>query len=784
MHILLILLMLTACKVAVRDGEGMIPDDDNRVTEVTKLPYAQVANPPPDSNADTINLQVSGVNANSYRYALVSQPAGRQNFLALLFGQVGFIGKLLNEKGEEIFGRILEKPAIMHKVRRVGMKMLGNQKLLGHIMIADGIDIVALTAQLTGLLSDMEKMNSKDSEVKEAAKQKVIQTLKDMTTNKNLMAALVSAMTKESEFTAQLLLEEKLISDILGQEEFVAEILAHEKGQLLAGIVEIPVALSETEKILAAMLRDKALMDTVRQPGEVKTQFDTLVEKHVELNQATSAKEKDKAKIKQLRKEIAAIMKKLNENQQLMAMVFAHLAQSMLFDSFITPPTDTTSLTDTAAPADDTSQPDFPTVDDYRAAVALCKSADYSAPLDIDDNIIITNLGNTGNKIICVRGVDDAGNEQQQPSTHQWQKTDSPAIIFGLGLPPSQYDKREVNVAVTPSDNSLVGYRYLFREDVVVGSDMNCPYDKERYGQVYSFSKSISVSATVAGIKLLCVFGVDSQLSMATTITSHSWYYTEKDLRRGSPRMEVLGLIDSNNYFQLGSDEVKTITLKNISDGILRWHGTVSQNISWLHVSKTLTAWHAAASSNDVSEQLGFIRGTIAKGEQEKLKLKLANPQRMNYGKPYYREGLLTIHNSGSYFRVASLIRLLIPKLKLSAGTLYLNANKTSGRITVENAGYGTLRWSLFPLPTKKSWLSFTPHFSSGAEQDYISFSVDRSKIPTTWKEHVQHFAAFSNGDSSTAEHCTNAVARDFSGQEYVSWPTEDCYDLKVVYRK
>ena len=106
MHILLILLMLTACKVAVRDGEGMIPDDDNRVTEVTKLPYAQVANPPPDSNADTINLHVSGVHASGYRYALVSQPAGRQNFLALLFGQVGFIGKLLNERGEEIFGRI------------------------------------------------------------------------------------------------------------------------------------------------------------------------------------------------------------------------------------------------------------------------------------------------------------------------------------------------------------------------------------------------------------------------------------------------------------------------------------------------------------------------------------------------------------------------------------------------------------------------------------------------------------------------------------------------------
>jgi len=775
MHVLLILLMLTACKAVVRDTMKATPDD--RVTEVAKSPYAVVANPPRDSNADNLNLRVSGSdNTSSYRYALISQPAGRREFFALLFGQVGFIGKLLHQRGEEIFGRMLEKPAIIHKVRRVGMKMLGNQKLLGHIMIADGIDIAALTSQLTGLLSDMQKMNNKDDNIKEKAKQKIIRTLKDMLANKSLMAALFSAMTKESEFMAQLLTEEKLISEILGQEEFVAEILKDEKGKMLAGIVAIPVALQETEKILAAMLRDKALMDTVRKPGEVKTQFDTLVEKHIELNRATSAKNKDKAKIKQLRREIAAIMTKLNENQPLMAMAFAHLTQSMLFDSFITPPEDTTT------PAGDTSQPDSPTGDDYRAAIELCKNADYSAPLDIADNIIITDLGDTGNKVICVRGVDDAGNEQPQPSTHQWEKTDSPAVILGSGLPPLQHNERAVNVVVTPSDNSLVGYRYLFREDVVAGSDMNCPYDKGRYSQVYSFNKPISVSATVAGIKLLCVFGVDNQLSLATAVVTHGWQYTEKGPRRGSPRMEVQGLTNRNNYFQPGTDEVKTISLKNVSAGVLRWHASASQNISWLHISKTLTTWRAAASSNDVSEQLGFIRGTVVKGEQEKLKLKLANPQRMNYGKPYYREGVLTIHNSGSYFRAVSFIKLLIPKLKLSARTLHLNASKASGRITVRNAGYGTLRWSLAPLPTKQRWLSLSLYFSSGAKQDYISFNVDRSKIPATGKKHVQHFAVFSNGDSSTAGHCTNTVARDFRGQGRVSWPTADCYDLKVVY--
>lgn len=777
MHVLLILLMLTACKAVVRDAGGAAPDDDDKVSEVEKLPYAVVTNPPPDSNADTLNLRVTGSdNTSGYRYALVSQPAGRQAFFALLLGQVGFIGKILHQRGEEIFTRMLEKPAIIHKARRIGMKMLGNQKLLGHIMVADGIDMAALTSQLTGLLSDMQKMSDKDSNIKEQAKQKIIRTLKDMATNKNLMAALFSAMSKESEFMAQLLIEEKLISEILGQEEFVAEILKDEQGEMLDGIVAIPVALQETEKILAAMLRDKALMDSVRKPGEVKTQFDTLVEKHIELNQAISAKKKDRTKIKRLRREIAAIMKKINENQQLMAMVFAHLAQSMLFDSFITPPAGTTT------PTGDTARPDSPTVDDYRAAIELCKSAEYSALLDLTDSIIITHLGDTGNKIICVRGVDGSGNEQPQPSTHRWQKTDSPAVMLGSGLPPTQHNERAVNVVVTPSDNSLVGYRYLFREDVVAGSDMNCPYDKGRYSQVYSFSEPISLSATVAGIKLLCVFGVDNQLSLATAIVTHSWQYTETGPPRGSPRMEIKGLTARNNYFQPGTDEVKTIALKNISDGVLRWHGTVSQNISWLHISKTLTTWRAAADTNDVSEQLGFIRGTVVKGEQEKLKLKLANPQRMNYGKPYYREGVLTIHNSGSYFRAVSFIRLLIPKLKLSTSTIHLNANKTSSQITVRNAGYGTLRWSLFPLPTKKRWLSFTPHWGSRAKQDYISFRVDRSKIPSTRKKHVQHFAVFSNGDSSTAGRCTDTVARNFRGQRHVSWPTADCYDLKVVY--
>ena len=73
---------------------------------------------------------------------------------------------------------------------------------------------------------------------------------------------------------------------------------------------------------------------------------------------------------------------------------------------------------------------------------------------------------------------------------------------------------------------------------------------------------------------------------------------------------------------------------------------------------------------------------------------------------------------------------------------------------------------------------------AAGPSRMYIRLSVDRSKIPPTGKEHVQHFAVFSNGDTSTAGHCTNAVARDFRGQEHVSWPSEDCYDLKVVYSK
>lgn len=207
--------------------------------------------------------------------------------------------------------------------------------------------------------------------------------------------------------------------------------------------------------------------------------------------------------------------------------------------------------------------------------------------------------------------------------------------------------------------------------------------------------------------------------------------------------------------------------------------GMAVQNISWLHVGKTLIDWRTAVSSNDVNARLGFIRGTIAKGEKETIKLKLANPQQMNYGRPYYREGVITIHNSGSHFRAASALRLLIPKLRLEAKMLHLHADKTSGIISVENAGYGRMRWSLMPLPAKQRWLKFTPHYSSGGEHDHISFSVDPSKIPAAGLHHTQYFAVFSNGDASHAARCKSSAASSFRGVEHVSWPTADCYDFR-----
>ena len=395
-----------------------------------------------DTGDSSINVGLTGGNVEGHHYSIsFSQSPEQKQLTSALLGQQMFMMRVLEKEGSRLFSKLAQNPATARKLQEVGMRLLSNKNLVNSLLKADGVDMAQVTSQVAALVSAIGSLdNAKTAKEEEAARIVVNNALYDLSVNRNLMAAIMSALAKEGDFLAQVLLEENLISGILGQKDFIAELMKYDEGKILSQIIDIPLALQKIEEVVAVLLANEELMRALVVPEDDEKFVQLVTSLHELTNEIIFADGKvsaDRIKVK-----ILEVMQSLTENEELFATIFTALFKDM-------------------------------------------------------------GMGST-------------------LLTHNWEKTNTPTITLGSSLPKPTSTEKMVQVTVLTSDGSLAGYRYRILHDEGL-----CPSTPKSYtGNVVSFQKPITAAMLRAGLKTLCVFGVNDDHHLSSLIVSYSWFYS------------------------------------------------------------------------------------------------------------------------------------------------------------------------------------------------------------------------------------------------------------------
>lgn len=766
MYWFLSLSLILACK-PYRVGNVVDFGERETLPVVTKaagaVPRVYLVDPPPDSNADRVDVGVAGENAVGYRYALVTtRLAERRSLAQAIFEQPQLMDKLLREHGEKLFALMVDDPQVMQKIRKVGLRIIANKNFVDRIVQADGLNVAQVTAQVGGLIGDIEKLRkATDSAERSQIKQKITSVLRAMSANRQLMAAVTSSAIIEGDFLAKILREERIITEVLASDDFVNELIKYEEWKLLHQLVGIPLVMEKTQQAIINLLEDQQTLTALVQSSAIDSVKQLLGNTKKLIEQLLSGTDTVVT-----RNKVAADLKQLVQHKKVLSMLFRTMVGTML-----------------------TPQRGDP-----------CQEADYSGVVSLDRRIIIEHLGEEGIRALCVKGEDEDGRQQPQPTTHSWEKTVVPSVLLSGELPDSVSDSQQLNIKVTASDNSLVGYRYQ-----ILSGEGNCPHAPDRYPEkVHQFTARIRDRVARQGLKLLCVFGVNSDNNLSSLIVSYGWFFilpSTSKLVKNPPRFDINTGGDAN-YWYPGDGTVRKVTIRNVGGGTLSWVVIVDRAIDWLEIRKEHGSWVAVNNSTDTAAQAGFISGQIPSDERQILEMRLTDGKKMSYGIPYYRGRWLTIKTLDSVVPISVPVRLYVPRLHLERRRIEMHAQALTKKIKVNNKGAGYLQWGVVALASPlQNWLTHTSKkFNKFTTNDHtraqgvITFTLN----PRTFSNsgglgegsYQQKFIVFSNGDATGVRQCTNDQKRLVNSyiqrtQGYASTKFDGCrlVTVKVTVR-
>ncbi|MBI4403901.1 MAG: hypothetical protein HY537_07065, partial [Deltaproteobacteria bacterium] len=148
-----------------------------------------------------------------------------------------------------------------------------------------------------------------------------------------------------------------------------------------------------------------------------------------------------------------------------------------------------------------------------------CNNASYSSSIPVSQ-AITGDIGVDGNKTLCVKGIDAAGNVQASPTQHSWIKdTVAPLVQLG-GRPMSQSNATEFTLFVF-GDSSQ--YRFSLLDNAPDCSSAN-------YSDWIATTNSTAIQIGVDGPKRLCVIGRDA----AGNETSNTATWTKDTVAPGA----------------------------------------------------------------------------------------------------------------------------------------------------------------------------------------------------------------------------------------------------------
>ena len=435
-----------------------------------------------------------------------------------------------------------------------------------------------------------------------------------------------------------------------------------------------------------------------------------------------------------------------------------------------------------------------------------CAAADYGVFKNISVNLTELNLGDNGDKVICIKGKDALDQEQAEPNRYTWTKVDGPAEEgqapeATLETGPSDGPLEQISSNVNAVTDVTVKYQYA----LVNMKDYDCAgIDADTN---VSYSTAVAISNTLVqnigadGPKTLCLRGLDKDDQLQDPATRYTWEKTAP-VPSGADEKSAAGAVEgrislfgSSFHLRSGNATGTAIMVYNAGKGMLKWEANTASAVPWLEVK--VGANYQALTAGKLAE------GELAAGKSAQVELRLAKGRGTDYGAPYKRTHEIVFTNKDSGHEIKTKIVLEIPKLEVPAQAVRLTLSRDSAPIKVyakdlnKSLGMSPIEIDIAPgFPTditsdekKARYDKFTslvtvgrPKLeSTGANsgKKYIEFTVTAAGKQSC-ETMRQTLFIYSNGDSKGASNCNIKAQKKYIGtSSNAKWTTSRC--LRIV---
>ena len=448
-----------------------------------------------------------------------------------------------------------------------------------------------------------------------------------------------------------------------------------------------------------------------------------------------------------------------------------------------------------------------------------CEDAEYGDFLPISARLQL-DLGENGDKVICLIGKDSEGNEQSEPERYQWIKGSAPVEVSeDKRLPAAVVDGgMEAAYAESALELDILGeygatkYQYVFMEE----GNFDCNgLSDDNYGEEKNIGDKLTLNIETERAYTLCLRGRNAD-DIQAEISVYSF-------EKVSASTELAGNLHVNRtgiiFFASTSKYIRTLKLENKSTGDLAWKIAAAEEIDWLQVKKTGSEY-TEITAGDV------ISGILLAGGTTTISLRLADVYKTDYGKPHERVSELEITNVSEGKSIKVETKLYVPEVKLSRSEtisesnepIHLSNNNAEEKLYLLNTGaggHGRVAYQTVPIfigkknnegemvyykpyseQTKTEYKDFRSIVSIEAQKDedhrrFLKFSVNKDKLAQKPSDYFRDvfFVIVSNTDSKDQlSSCTGfegGKEYDTGLRVFTSWvSTSVCHIFNVHLQK
>lgn len=299
-----------------------------------------------------------------------------------------------------------------------------------------------------------------------------------------------------------------------------------------------------------------------------------------------------------------------------------------------------------------------------------------------------------------------------------------------------------------------------------------------------------------------------------SSLSAEEWEQLSGDTNEGEnggddgstvPSGSVLQIVGAEQIFASGEKTAKSFTLRNTGNSTLRWRLAADMRVDWLQVQKKNRDYTEIIQSDEI------IAGELEAGAETKIRLRLSDIYKTDYGKPYFRTGIVKVVADSMGLVIPVMLSLKISKLQLQGldllGFIDLDMKTSSRKLYINNIGEEAfIGYHYFPVATAHKDVSDAMHRAAlqkfrdlvtieqkqekvaGVMHSYLEITADTEKLAMSQQRIFlsQQFIIYSSGDSKGITGCNmvggepvqstgRVVLLDDNEDDVTQWTTRDC---------